>query len=96
MIFNLLGTILNCTTSTRVSVLHLAQYSGKCTRTVSQYTLTRVLLPQTGQLIQRGPFAASSIAENHLGCKTLAATALCQASGCIVAARSGVLSVKDG
>lgn len=43
--------ILNCTTSIRISFLHFGQNSGKLTRTVSSYTLLRVLPPQEGQCI---------------------------------------------
>ena len=53
----LLGIILNCTTSTTVSSLHLGQYNGKQTNTVFQNTLVRVLLPQTGQQIHRASFS---------------------------------------
>ena len=43
--------ILNCTTSISVSFLHFGQNRGKLTRTVSWYTLLRVLPPHEGQCI---------------------------------------------
>ena len=46
-------TIFSLTTLTRVSFLHLGQNSGNFTRTVSAFTLVRVLLPQTGQCTHR-------------------------------------------
>ena len=36
-----------------VSVLHLGQYNGKCSKTVSFFTLTRVFPWQTGQRTQK-------------------------------------------
>ena len=46
---HLLTVIFSCAISTRISVLHFGQYSGKFSTTVSSHTLVRVLLPQMGQ-----------------------------------------------
>lgn len=43
--------IFSCEISTRTSVLHLGQYSGKLNITVSSYTFVRVLMPQIGHFI---------------------------------------------
>ena len=48
---HLLTVIFSCVMSTRTSVLHLGQYSGKLSTTVSSHTLVRVLLPQMGHRI---------------------------------------------
>ena len=44
---HLLNTIFNFTTSIRISFLHLGQYSGNFTRTVSSYTFVLVFPPQS-------------------------------------------------
>ena len=46
---HLLSVIFSCEISTRISVLHLGQYSGKLHITVSSCTFVRVLHPQIGQ-----------------------------------------------
>ena len=45
----LLTVIFSCVISTRTSVVHLGQYSGKLWTIVSSKTFVRVLLPQMGQ-----------------------------------------------
>jgi len=57
----LLNTILNCTTSIRISFLHFGQYKGNFTKTVSSYTFVLVLLPQIGQQTHREQFCILSI-----------------------------------
>ena len=46
---HLLTVIFSCEISTRISVLHLEQYSGKLYITASSCTFVRVLHPQIGQ-----------------------------------------------
>lgn len=46
---HLLGTIFSCTTSIRVSFLHLGQNRGNLIKTVLAYTLVLVFAPHTGQ-----------------------------------------------
>ena len=57
---HLLITIFSCTTSTRISFLHLGQYKGNLTSTVSAYTFVLVFPPQIGQCIHRDSFRLSS------------------------------------
>ena len=51
---SLLTTVCKFTISTRVSLLHFGQYSGKFNKTVSELTLMRVLLLQYGQRTHSG------------------------------------------
>lgn len=53
---HLLSTIFNFTMSIRISFLHLGQYSGNFTSTVSSYTFVLVFPPQIGQCTHKEHF----------------------------------------